>query len=59
MFASHKEDPEFEDEGSGNEEDVVLFKKDHAKFVLKSMMKQPRGMVGQDGGQPWFIYWNT
>ena len=22
------------------------------------MIKQPRGMVGQDGGHPWFLFWN-
>jgi hypothetical protein len=23
------------------------------------MMKQPKGMVGQDSGQPWFLFWNS
>ena len=26
---------------------------------MKSMIKQSRGMVGQDGGQPWFLFWNS
>jgi hypothetical protein len=23
------------------------------------MIKQPKGMVGQDSGQPWFLFWNS
>jgi len=47
------------EEDGDEEDDALLMKTEHAKFVMKSMMKLPRGMVGQDGGQPWFLFWNT
>ena len=26
---------------------------------MNTMIEQSRGMAGQDGGQPWFLFWNT
>lgn len=47
-------DPETQQEDA-----AVLLKSHHAKYVMSNMMKLPRGMVGQDGGHPWFLFWNT
>ena len=51
-------DSENEDPETQQDDEALLLKQEHAKFVMKSMMKLPRGMVGQDGGQPWFLFWN-
>lgn len=55
---------EYDSQGSGQpetlqEDEAILLKTHHAKFVINSMMKLPRGMASQDGGQPWFLFWNT
>ena len=59
-YGMYENDDEENDEPETLQEDeAILLKQEHAKFVIKNMIKQPRGMVGQDGGQPWFIFWNT
>ena len=32
-------------------------KLDHHKYVTKNLMSLPGGMMSQDGGQPWFLFW--
>mmetsp|Transcript_10028 Transcript_10028/g.16870 ORF Transcript_10028/g.16870 Transcript_10028/m.16870 type:complete len:191 (-) Transcript_10028:810-1382(-) len=26
---------------------------------MKSLLSLPKGMIGQDGGHPWFLFWNS
>lgn len=40
-------------------EALRLLKQQHAQFVLKHMIKMPKGYASQDGGHPWFIFWNS
>ena len=48
----YADDSEGEDDQpkTEQEDEALLMKQEHAKFVIKSMMKQSRGMVGQDSG---------
>jgi prenyltransferase beta subunit len=49
MYVDHS-DEENEEPQTLQEDEAILFKSHHAKFVLNNMMKLPRGMVGQDSG---------
>ena len=40
-------------------DDVALERQQHAFFVMGMIPKLQRGMIGQDTGQPWFLYWMT
>ena len=62
MYVNEGDDIEkedFEEAETLQEDEAIILKQHHAKFVLKSMIKQPKGMVGQDSGQPWFLFWNS
>ena len=49
-----------EDAHEWNCEESLPLDKDKHLFYLMNMFKVlPRGMVGQDSGQPWFLYWLT
>ena len=48
-----------EGEASSDAEEAILMKQLHAQFVLKNMSSLSKGMIGQDGGHPWFLFWNT
>ena len=41
------------------EEALPLDKSKHLIYIMKMFKVLPRGMVGQDSGQPWFLYWLT
>ena len=62
MYVNEGDDIEAEDFDEAEtlqEDEAIILKQHHAKFVHKSMIKQPKGMVGQDSGQPWFLFWNS
>ena len=57
MFADDNSDSQEDDIPKTEQEDeALLLKQEHAKFVLRSLIKQSKGMVGQDSGQPWFLF---
>ena len=48
-----------EDAHSLEDEDCELYRGRHALFSYSMLTRLPSGMVSQDGGQPWFLYWLT
>ena len=44
---------EFEDE------DLELYRGKHSLYSYSMLTKFPKWMLGQDSGQPWFLYWLT
>ena len=61
MYVEEEEDEDSPSEHPKTEQEdtAIILKQQHAKFVMGTMVEQSRGMVGQDGGQPWFLFWNT
>ena len=58
---SHAGDGDFKPENAHDfeDEDIELQRGKHALFSYSMLNRLPGGMVGQDGGQPWFLYWIT
>lgn len=59
---SHAGEGDFKPENAhdyDDAEDCELSRAKHSLFSYSMLNRLPGGMVGQDGGQPWFIYWLT
>ena len=41
------------------EDECELVTKKHALFQYSGLKKLSRGMIGNDSGQPWFLFWLT
>ena len=50
MYEDVDEDDSDGEAQTKQDDSAGLFKSDHAKYVLKNMVKLPGGMVGQDAG---------
>jgi len=60
MYVEEEEEDSASEHPKTEQEDkAIILKQQHAAFVMNTMIEQSRGMVGQDGGQPWFLFWNT
>lgn len=40
-------------------DDLELMRGAHSLFQFKGFQQLSKGMIGQDSGQPWFLYWLT
>ena len=40
-------------------DDCTLHRDEHAFFEWRNFKQLPKGFIGQDSGQPWFLYWLT
>ena len=58
---SHAGEGDFKPENAHlfEDDDLEIHKGAHALFAFSMFKKLPGGMVGQDSGQPWFLYWLT
>ena len=60
MYVNHNSnDGSSEDPETNQDDEAVLNKQQHAKYLINALRKLSRGMTSQDSGQPWFLFWNS
>ena len=50
MYVNDDSNSQDDEPKTEQDDEALLMKQEHSKFVIKSMIKQSRGMVGQDSG---------